>query len=297
MDAYREPPRGGAEMDYATWAISVPGVTRAWCLRNGYGAGTVVVYIMLDAAQAGHDGFPVGQDGVATDEPRGVPAVGDQLTVANALYPLQPVTALVYVCSPRRNSLTLTLEGLSGASLSTRAAIAQVVAGVLMLSGSPNRAVVNRTDLVTAIRAVPQTAGFVLGSSLAARVAWILNIPETSPAIRDTCPFWRTSFTDHRRGSNGCFYSAQDFARALLALLPSGRYGPRTWSPHRDYSCWPWRRFMCGRRHGRAIWSLTPFRRQRWNYFPNGENTLGLPDSAPAHRLRLGSASHRLWPD
>ena len=70
MDAYREPPRGGAEMDYATWAISVPGVTRAWCLRNGYGAGTVVVYIMLDAAQAGHDGFPVGQDGVATDEPR-----------------------------------------------------------------------------------------------------------------------------------------------------------------------------------------------------------------------------------
>ena len=86
-----------AEMDYATWAISVPGVTRAWCLRNGYGAGTVVVYIMLDAAQAGHDGFPVGQDGVATDEPRGVPAVGDQLTVANALYPLQPVTALVYV--------------------------------------------------------------------------------------------------------------------------------------------------------------------------------------------------------
>ena len=97
MDAYREPPRGGAEMDYATWAISVPGVTRAWCLRNGYGAGTVVVYIMLDAAQAGHDGFPVGQDGVATDEPRGVPAVGDQLTVANALYPLQPVTALVYV--------------------------------------------------------------------------------------------------------------------------------------------------------------------------------------------------------
>lgn len=193
-----------AQMDYATWAISVPGVTRAWCLRNGYGAGTVVVYIMLDAAQAGHDGFPVGQDGVATDEPRGVPAVGDQLTVANALYPLQPVTALVYVCSPRRNSLTLTLEGLSGASLSTRAAIAQAVAGVLMLSGSPNRAVVNRTDLVTAIRAVPQTAGFVLGSSLAARVAWILNIPETSPAIRDTCPFWRTSFTDHRRGSNGC---------------------------------------------------------------------------------------------
>ncbi|WP_158658376.1 baseplate J/gp47 family protein [Achromobacter sp. AONIH1] len=162
MDAYRAPPRGGAELDYVTWAKSVPGVTRAWCLRNGYGAGTVVVYIMLDAAQAGHDGFPVGQDGVATDEPRGVPAIGDQLTVANAFYPLQPVTALVYVCAPRRNSLTLTLEGLSGASLSTRAAIAQAVAGVLMLSGSPNRAVVSRTDIVTAIRAVPQTAGFVL---------------------------------------------------------------------------------------------------------------------------------------
>ena len=220
--------------------------------------GTVVVYIMLDAAQAGHDGFPVGQDGVATDEPRGVPAVGDQLTVANALYPLQPVTALVYVCSPRRNSLTLTLEGLSGASLSTRAAIAQAVAGVLMLSGSPNRAVVNRTDLVTAIRAVPQTAGFVLGSSLAARVAWILNIPETSPAIRIPARFGEHHLQTIGGAAMAVFYSAQDFARALLALLPSGRVWPRTWSPHRDYSCRPWRRFMCGRRHGRAIWSLTP---------------------------------------
>ena len=204
MDAYREPPRGGAEMDYATWAISVPGVTRAWCLRNGYGAGTVVVYIMLDAAQAGHDGFPVGQDGVATDEPRGVPAVGDQLTVANALYPLQPVTALVYVCSPRRNSLTLTLEGLSGASLSTRAAIAQAVAGVLMLSGSPNRAVVNRTDLVTAIRAVPQTAGFVLGVIVGRQGGVDTEYSGNITSDQDTCPFWRTSFTDHRRGSNGC---------------------------------------------------------------------------------------------
>ena len=135
-------------MDYATWAISVPGVTRAWCLRNGYGAGTVV--IMLDAAQAGHDGFPVGQDGVATDEPRGVPAVGDQLTVANALYPLQPVTALVYVFTASQ------FTDPDAGGIKWRQLIhAQQLLRLLrspMLSGSPNRAVVNRTDLVTAIR-------------------------------------------------------------------------------------------------------------------------------------------------
>ena len=37
---YRAPPQGGAASDYVLWALEVPGVTRAWCLPLGTGAGT-----------------------------------------------------------------------------------------------------------------------------------------------------------------------------------------------------------------------------------------------------------------
>ncbi|MFC7611718.1 baseplate J/gp47 family protein [Teichococcus aestuarii] len=100
LDRFRAPPQGGAVADYETWARAVPGVTRAWIAPNGMGAGTVVVYAMLDDAQAGAGGFPQGADGVAAAETRATPATGDQLTIADALYPLRPATALVYVVAP-----------------------------------------------------------------------------------------------------------------------------------------------------------------------------------------------------
>ena len=40
---YANPPAGGSASDYVEWALQVPGVTRAWCLPNGAGSGTVVV--------------------------------------------------------------------------------------------------------------------------------------------------------------------------------------------------------------------------------------------------------------
>jgi uncharacterized phage protein gp47/JayE len=46
----------------------VPGVTRAWCAPNGFGSGTVVVYTMWDSAEAAHNGFPQGTDGVSQNE-------------------------------------------------------------------------------------------------------------------------------------------------------------------------------------------------------------------------------------
>src|SRR5260364_214311 len=100
LAAYQQPPQGGSQTDYVQWALQVEGVTRAWCAPQGFGIGTVVVYIMCDQSQAEQAGFPQGEDGVAQDEPRGVAASGDQLRVANHLYVLQPVTALVYVVSP-----------------------------------------------------------------------------------------------------------------------------------------------------------------------------------------------------
>lgn len=46
-------PRGGAQGDWAGWALEVPGVTRAWEDPLGMGPGTVVVRIMADDASGG----------------------------------------------------------------------------------------------------------------------------------------------------------------------------------------------------------------------------------------------------
>jgi uncharacterized phage protein gp47/JayE len=93
---YQNPPQGGDKNDYVQWALAVPGVTRAWCFPNLAGPGTVSVYTMWDVSEAAHGGFPQGSNGVATAETRAAAATGDQLAVANALFALQPVTALVY---------------------------------------------------------------------------------------------------------------------------------------------------------------------------------------------------------
>lgn len=162
LSAFQQPAEGGNEGDYVRWATAVPGVTRAWCARNGFGTGTVVVYIMLDQANAISGGFPQGTDGVATDESRSaVKATGDQLTVANAIFSPQPVTALVYLVAPIATAINFTIAGLSGASSTTRASILVAIADVLLRKGKPG-GTVNLSDIESAIAAVPGTSGFVI---------------------------------------------------------------------------------------------------------------------------------------
>lgn len=162
LDAYQSPAEGGNADDYVKWAKEVPGVTRAWVTRNGFGAGTVVVYTMFDQANSAGGGFPVGSDGVATLESRsGVKATGDQLTVADAIFPKQPVTALVYCVSPVASPVNFTITGLASASSATRAAILVAIADVMFRKGVPG-GTINLSDIDSAIAAVPNTAGFVI---------------------------------------------------------------------------------------------------------------------------------------
>ncbi|HEX4715267.1 MAG TPA: baseplate J/gp47 family protein, partial [Ktedonobacteraceae bacterium] len=44
LQRIREPPMGGDQQDYVKWALAVPGVTRAWCIPNGLGIGTIIIY-------------------------------------------------------------------------------------------------------------------------------------------------------------------------------------------------------------------------------------------------------------
>jgi uncharacterized phage protein gp47/JayE len=46
--SYRVIAHGGSAEDYETWALEVPGVTRAWCRRNYLGPGTVGLFVMRD---------------------------------------------------------------------------------------------------------------------------------------------------------------------------------------------------------------------------------------------------------
>lgn len=124
LAAYQVTAQGGAADDYVTWALEVPGVTRAWCSRNGAGVGTVIVYVMMDEVYA--DGFPVGAAGVAAAERRAAPATGDLLTVADHLWPLAPVTSLVYAVGPAPQPVAFRITGVSaGLRDAVRAALVE----------------------------------------------------------------------------------------------------------------------------------------------------------------------------
>lgn len=160
--AYQTRPEGGAEGDYKEWVLDVPGITRAWIKRNGYGAGTVVIYIMLDVTEAAHNGFPQGTDGVSQYETRDTAATGDQLTVADALWYLQPVTALVYVVSAIAQPQPFTITGLSTAGSVVQASVLAAMANAINQQADPRGATIDLSDIEAAIAAVPGTAGFVI---------------------------------------------------------------------------------------------------------------------------------------
>ncbi|HEY2010522.1 MAG TPA: baseplate J/gp47 family protein [Rhizomicrobium sp.] len=161
LEVYANPPQGGAQSDYVEWASEVAGVTRAWVTPNGMGAGTVSVFVMLDDVRSAENGFPQGSNGVAAAETRASAATGDQLQVANAIFPLQPVTALVYVVAPTPNSINFTISGLSGASATLKSQIAAAISDVFLRKGSPG-GTVDLSDIEAAIAAIAGTEGFVI---------------------------------------------------------------------------------------------------------------------------------------
>lgn len=168
LKAYQSTSQGGDADDYVQWALAVPGVTRAWCAPNGYGAGTVVIYTMFDVARQSNGGFPQGTDGVSQYDkgPKGVPrgtlAGGDQLVVADAIVTSQPVTALIWSVSPIQNRLTFTISGLLSTTSAQRAQIKASISDVLYRNGNPLGGTINRSDIESSIAAISGTSGFLI---------------------------------------------------------------------------------------------------------------------------------------
>jgi uncharacterized phage protein gp47/JayE len=109
----RNPPQGGANIDYELWALGVPGVTRAWCSSIEMGMGTVTVRFMMDNLRESEGGFPRQSDvdnvTAALDKLRPV-AVKDMFVVA-------PIRHRVNVQIARLIPDTPTVRGAVGLSL------------------------------------------------------------------------------------------------------------------------------------------------------------------------------------
>ena len=177
LQRWAAPPQGGDAADYLEWALAVPGVTRAWVNPLGAGAGTVVVYSMWDVAEASHRGFPQGADGVAALETRDTVATGDQLVLANALYPLRPATALVYSVAPIAYPVAFTIHPKSAVSTTVRLAVQAAIDDVFLAVSSPLAVEIETDPFVTAIAAVPGMPDFTLTAPAAPITAPIGRLP------------------------------------------------------------------------------------------------------------------------
>lgn len=165
LERYQNPPQGGAEGDYETWALQVNGITRVWVGRNGQGTGTVVLYFMMDVTEEAFGGFPQGTNGCATEETRDSTATGDQLALAEYIWPLQPVTALVYAVAPVAAPQAFTIASLSPNTAPIKAAISAAITDCFLRLGNPLGTVpVPMASIEAAIEAIDGIEDFIITS-------------------------------------------------------------------------------------------------------------------------------------
>jgi uncharacterized phage protein gp47/JayE len=171
LDRIQKPPMGGDADDYVGWALSVPGVTRAWCSPNEMGVGTVTVRFMCDDLRAtsnpATNGFPLSQDIAA------VKAYLDTVrpVTTKEFYVLAPVPEPInyaVALSPDSTSLRAATEASVAAMLRAKAAPAYALNGVAQPAQTIysawvsdavlNTAGIDHPDLTMADHAMP-TAG------------------------------------------------------------------------------------------------------------------------------------------
>lgn len=123
LDRIQSPPHGGNGNDWRSWALEVPGVTRAWIAPNEVGVGTVTVRVMLDELRADAGGLPTPDDLAA---------------VYAHIDPVRPVTVKEWwAVSPIAQPHNLKIGNLSTATAATRAAINRELQAVYLERAEP----------------------------------------------------------------------------------------------------------------------------------------------------------------
>jgi uncharacterized phage protein gp47/JayE len=127
LDRIRQPPMGGDKNDYVQWALSVPGVTRAWCAPLEMGIGTVTVRFMMDDLRAPTGGFPT---------------VDDVAAVRAYLDTVRPVAVKdFFVSAPIASPINFTISSLTTDNAAVRAAIEASVRKMLLGRAIPGQTI------------------------------------------------------------------------------------------------------------------------------------------------------------
>jgi uncharacterized phage protein gp47/JayE len=172
LDRIRQPPMGGDAFDYVQWALSFPGVTRAWCSPLEMGIGTVTLRFMMDDVRAS-----------AIPAMNGFPYDTDVLALQSYLDSLRPVAVKdFFVEAPIPEPIDFTLKGLSDSSSSTIANIAASVSAMLAIKAAP----------ASSLNGVPQPPPIIYA-------AWVSDAVLTSSGV----DYFDLVMQDHIMRNNG----------------------------------------------------------------------------------------------
>ena len=120
LSRQRETPHGGAKNDYVQWALSVPGVTRAWCYPLEDGDGTVVVRFVCD------------------DLPGIMPTAEMVKKVQDYIDEVRPVTANVTFMAPTLKPVTIQINTLAPDTTAVRGAVEAELKSLFMSESEPS---------------------------------------------------------------------------------------------------------------------------------------------------------------
>ena len=144
----QQPPQGGCESDYETWALEVAGVTRAWCYPAELGLGTVTVRFVRD------------------NDASLIPGVDEVATVQAYIEAVRPVTAQLTVVAPVAVPIDFSIQGLVPATSTVQAAVAAELADLLLREAVPSGTIL-LSHIRAAISAATDESDYVLVSPAA----------------------------------------------------------------------------------------------------------------------------------
>jgi len=131
----RQPPTGGSDQDYKTWALAVAGVTRVFVYRRENGLGTVVVRFVRDNDVGGI-----------------FPDSGEVAAVQASLDANRPTTAVATAVAPTALAVAFTIHVVPD-NADTRAAVAAELTDLLARVAEPGDGVGRGTVPLSQIRA------------------------------------------------------------------------------------------------------------------------------------------------
>lgn len=158
----QQPPQGGSQADYETWALEVPGVTRAWVYPNTPELGAVTVI-------------------VASDDAANAP-IPDAATVEAARQYIEqrrPVTAEVYVSAPTILEQDISAQ-LRPNTLQTQAAALAELQDLFLRDSSPGG-----TIPISKIREAISIAAGVEDSAVLSPAGNVVTGPGQIPVLGD----------------------------------------------------------------------------------------------------------------